>query len=46
MWQVKKFKTNEAKNAWVEKNAHRIQWNEVFINNAYAVEYRALRIIG
>jgi hypothetical protein len=32
--------------AWIERNKHRIQYEEIFVNNAYAVEYRPLRRIG
>jgi hypothetical protein len=46
MWTIKTFKTNEAKNAWIEKNGHRYQIVEVFINNGYALDVRKLRIIG
>jgi hypothetical protein len=42
MWQVKTFKTVEAQRAWVARNQHRVQWHEVFVNNAYGVEYRPL----
>jgi hypothetical protein len=45
MWQVKTFKTREAMKAWLDRNSHKIQWVEVFVNNAYGVEYRKLRRI-
>jgi hypothetical protein len=42
MWILKTFKTKENMNKFIEKNNHKIQWVEVFINNAYAIEYRKL----
>ena len=46
MWEVKVFKTREAMIRFIERNEHRIQWHEIFVNNAYAVQYRKLRIIA
>lgn len=46
MWEVKTFKTKEAMKTFIAKNEHKIQWHEVFVNNAYAVEFRQLRVIG
>lgn len=43
LWKIKIFKTREKANAWLEKNEHKIQWQEVFVNNAWAIEYRKLR---
>ena len=43
MWETKNFKTKEAMNEFIEKNGHKIQWNEIFVNNSYAIEYRKLR---
>ena len=40
MWQVKKFKTREMTLTFIAK--HKIQYQEVFINNGYAIEYRKL----
>lgn len=45
MWDTKIFKTREAMQSWIEKNDHKMQWNEIFVNNAYGVEYRKLRVI-
>lgn len=42
-WQIKTFKTLETMNAWLKKHDRQIEWQEVFINNAYGVEYRRLR---
>ena len=43
MWIIKEFKTREKMLNWIEKNKSKIQWNEIFINNSYAIEYRKLR---
>lgn len=44
-WQIRTFKTHGAMLKFLERNRGRIQWQEVFVNNAYAVEYRRLRRI-
>lgn len=55
MWKDKifKFKTmagaKSAKaklDAWLERNEGLIQWEQIFVNNAYGVTYRKLRVIG
>ena len=43
MWNIRTFKTREAMNKWLARHAARIQWNEIFINNGFALEYRKLR---
>jgi hypothetical protein len=43
MWQIKQFKTQNAMRTWLQRNFQRIEWREVFVNNAYAIEYRKLR---
>ncbi len=46
MWKVKKFKTKEACDLWLEKNAHKVQWEQIFVNNVpFALHYRLLRIV-
>lgn len=45
MWTHKKFKTKEAMQTWLEKHEGRIEWQEVYVNNAYGLIYRYLRII-
>jgi len=45
MYQIKSFKTRNQFNQWVKKNDTKTQWQEVFVNNAFAVEYKALRLI-
>ncbi len=34
MWQIKKFKTRELMDSWVEKNEGKVQWREVYINQS------------
>ena len=45
MWQIKKFQTKEDMNTWIEKMYSQIQYQEIFVNNGYAVEWRSLRVI-
>lgn len=45
MWTTKTFKTREKMLAWVEANDSQYQWNEIFVNNAYGVEFRKLRVV-
>jgi hypothetical protein len=43
MWETKIFKTKESFNKWVDTQGHKCQWVEIFINNAYGVDYRKLK---
>jgi hypothetical protein len=43
MYKIKTFKTIEARDAWLLKHDGLIQFDEVFINNGYGIEYRYLR---
>lgn len=43
MWITKEFKTKKAMQKFIDKNDGKIQWNEVFVNNSYCIEYRKLR---
>ena len=46
MWNIKKFKSIEAANKWLEKMDRRIQWVRIFIANCpAAIEWRFLRVI-
>lgn len=45
MWTDKVFKTRKAMQAWLAKHSHKVQWQEIYVNNAYAVLYRHLRVI-
>ena len=51
MWKTKLFRFKDeatmkiarAKfDAWLERHRHQIQWEEIFVNNAYVVQYRKL----
>lgn len=55
MWRDKIFKfktaadakTAKAKlDAWLERNEAFIQWEQIFVNNAYGVTYRGLVLPG
>jgi hypothetical protein len=46
MWTTKTFKTREAMTRWLAKREGRIQWQEIFVNNAYGLEWRPLRWVG
>lgn len=45
MWRTKTFKSREAMCWWLGQFGSRIQWHEIFVNNAYGLEYRWLRSI-
>ncbi len=45
MWTIKRFKTAAARDTWIAKHEHRYQIVEIFVNNAYALEVRKLRVI-
>ena len=45
MWEIKTFKTKEQMDDFINKNKNKMQYNEVFINNAYGIEYRRLKKI-
>ena len=42
MYTVKRFKTQEALDSFIQKNEYKIQYNVIYINNGYAVEYKPL----
>ena len=46
MWKTKRFTTFTEMAAWIGKREQRIQYTQLFVNNAYAVEWRPLRRIG
>ena len=43
MWQTKTFKTREAMQRWLDKNGQRVQWEEIFVCNAYGLTFKPLR---
>lgn len=46
MWVIKKFKTKQSFDKWVKNNKDKCTFVEVFINNAYGVEYKRNRVIN
>jgi hypothetical protein len=42
MWEIKKFKTAKARDKWIERHGSNYQFQEVFVNNAYALDVRKL----
>ena len=44
-WQTKKFNTQDKMREWIANNRHKYQIREIFVNNAYCVEYRDLTVI-
>ena len=45
MWGTKIFKTKKQMEKFIDAHKDEIQWQEIYINNAYGIEYRKLRII-
>lgn len=45
MIEYKIFKSKEKMEKYIEKNKNKIQWEKVFINNGYCIEYKKLIII-
>jgi len=45
MWQTKIFKTKAAMQKWLNRMSGKVQFEEIFVNNAYGVIYRPLRVI-
>jgi hypothetical protein len=45
VWKTKLFKTKQAMDKWITAQGHNYQWNEIFVNDAYGVECRRLRVI-
>lgn len=46
MWQIKTFKTKQSLDSFMAKNANKYQMEIIFLNNAYGIEYRKLRVIN
>ena len=42
MWITKVFKTKDAMKKFIDKNDGKIQWEEIFVNNAWGIVYRKL----
>jgi len=43
MWKTKIFKTKSTMEKFLCKHEGKIQWVEIFVNNAYGIEWRKLR---
>ena len=43
MWKIRTFRTIEARDAWLLKMDGFIQFEEIFVNNGYGIEFRPLR---
>lgn len=46
MWIIKEFKSRKAMDKFIGRNHSKIEWVEVFVNNAFCIEYRKLRVIN
>lgn len=46
MWEIKHFRTAEARDKWIARHGAHYQIVEIVVNNAYALEVRKLRVIG
>ena len=46
MWEYKEFKTRKDQENFIKNNEDKIQYEEIFINNGYAIIYRKLKIIS
>lgn len=45
-WITKEFKSRDEQQKFIDKNKHRFQMEEVFIDNGYALDVRKLKIIN
>jgi hypothetical protein len=43
MWQTKTFTTQDELKRFLKRNYGKYQFIQIFVNNAYGVEYRPLR---
>lgn len=43
MWSIKTFKTEAEMDAFLDKWDGRIQWQYIYVNNAYGIQWRKLR---
>lgn len=46
MWEYREFKTQAALDKFIEKHGHKIQYEIIYINNSFGIEYRKLRRVG
>jgi hypothetical protein len=45
MWEIKIFKTKKQMEEFIDAHRDKIQWQDIYIDNGYAIEYKKLRII-
>lgn len=45
MWRIKHFKTNDGMHAWLKQQRGKIQYEILYVENGYAVQWRPLRVI-
>lgn len=45
MWNTKLFKSYQGLKNWIKKNHNDYQYEIIFVNNGYGVEYRPLKKI-
>lgn len=43
MWKYKNFKTQKNMYDWINKNEHKYQFTEIFVNNGYCLEIKKLK---
>ena len=48
MWKTRTFETREQMENFIKYYSEKygLQWQEIFINNGYALEYRFLKVIN
>lgn len=44
-WNIKTFDTYEELEDWISKNRKKCQYEQIFIDNTIAVQYRDLQVI-
>lgn len=44
-WKTKIFKTKEEMQRFIDIRKNRIEYQEIFVNNEYGIEYRELTVI-
>ena len=47
MWKTRIFETREQMESFIKyySDKYGLQWKEIFVNNAYGIEYRFLKVI-
>jgi len=45
MWQIKIFKTEKSMLSFLKKNGNKIEFQEIFVNNGFGIEFRKLKVI-